>query len=252
MHQRFTLVAAFAIELLCGQVWAQSPTITSLSPASGPAGTVVTLTGTNFTGATGVRFGNGGLALGGGGITVVNATTLIAIVPPDAATGPITVSLPTGSGSSAATFMYTPRPSVATRLTPNGPLSACTSPTLTATAVDPSFKAMGIIIGSVQDITLQPDGKVLAAVSAQAYNGNGLFDGIIRFNADGTPDRSFNLGGSGVSSSFSVKCVKLQGDGKILIGGNFTAYNGDPAAPDCLLRLNADGSLDNTFILVAK
>jgi IPT/TIG domain-containing protein len=35
-----------------------APTITGFSPASGPIGTQVTITGMNFTGATGVKFSN--------------------------------------------------------------------------------------------------------------------------------------------------------------------------------------------------
>ncbi len=36
-------------------------------------------------------------------------------------------------------------------------------------------------------------------------------------------------------------------DGKILVGGNFTSFRGDATAPDRLLRLNSDGSLDEAF-----
>ena len=67
---------------------AQAPTISGFSPASGPAGTSVVLTGSNFAGATGVTF-NGTAAPG----FVVNSSTQLTVpVPAGATTGPITVT----------------------------------------------------------------------------------------------------------------------------------------------------------------
>lgn len=61
--------------------------ITSFAPTSGPAGTLVTITGTGFTGATGVRF-NG---VNAASFTVVNSTTIKAKVPTTGTTGKISV-----------------------------------------------------------------------------------------------------------------------------------------------------------------
>ena len=49
--------------------------------------------------------------------------------------------------------------------------------------------------------------------------------------------------GSGANGT--VRCVTLQSDGKILIGGDFTMYNG--TVRNGIARLNADGSLDQSF-----
>jgi hypothetical protein len=54
----------------------------------------------------------------------------------------------------------------------------------------------------------------------------------------------FNLAGTGFDGE--VTAVLPQPDGKVLVGGSFTAYNGT-AAPSRGLRLNADGSLDTAF-----
>ncbi|MER7757220.1 IPT/TIG domain-containing protein, partial [Kitasatospora sp. NPDC097643] len=54
-----------------------APVIASVSPASGAAGSVVTLTGSGFTGATAVRFG----AVNASSFTVVSATQITATVP---------------------------------------------------------------------------------------------------------------------------------------------------------------------------
>ncbi|MBF9239894.1 T9SS type A sorting domain-containing protein [Hymenobacter sp. BT683] len=56
---------------------------------------------------------------------------------------------------------------------------------------------------------------------------------------------SINTTGTGFNSVVS-SLIPLA-DGKLLVGGNFTTYNGNVAAPDYVARLNADGTLDPTF-----
>lgn len=65
----------------------------------------------------------------------------------------------------------------------------------------------------------------------------------ISFSQDGTIDASFNTG-SGFNTI--VKKIALQTDGKILVGGQFTVYNG--VNKNRLLRLNTDGTIDNSFM----
>src|SRR5213594_2109396 len=82
------------------------PTITSFTPTTGPTGTSVTISGTNFTGATTVRF-NGVSAT----FTVSSATAIQATVPAGATTGPLTVTTPGGTATSASSFtVSTPAP----------------------------------------------------------------------------------------------------------------------------------------------
>jgi IPT/TIG domain len=80
-----------------------APTITSFSPASGPVGTTVTITGTNFTGTTSVKFGGTSASF-----TVVSDTSVTATVPGGAATGTIAVTAPGGTATSATAFSVTP------------------------------------------------------------------------------------------------------------------------------------------------
>jgi hypothetical protein len=42
-----------------------------------------------------------------------------------------------------------------------------------------------------------------------------------------------------------VREILVQSDGKILVGGSFTSYNG--VARNNIVRLNNDGTLDTTF-----
>ncbi len=75
-----------------------SPTVTSISPNTGPArgGTSVTITGTNFTGATAVKFGVANAT----SFSVISATTIIAISPAGAL-GTVSVAVTTAAGTSA-------------------------------------------------------------------------------------------------------------------------------------------------------
>lgn len=95
---------------------------------------------------------------------------------------------------------------------------------------------------SVQDIVVQPDGKILIGGGFSVFNGVNI-RGIARLNADGSLDTSFNPG-TGVLG-FGVYTMALQPDGKIVIGGNINRYNG--VSQNNILRLNADGSIDTSF-----
>ncbi|HZL65078.1 MAG TPA: S8 family serine peptidase [Thermoleophilia bacterium] len=78
-------------------------TIAGFTPASGPVGTSVTLTGSGFTGATAVRF-HGTAATTE---SVVSDTQITATVPAGARTGTIAVDAPGGTGTSVAAFTVT-------------------------------------------------------------------------------------------------------------------------------------------------
>lgn len=86
---------------------------------------------------------------------------------------------------------------------------------------------------------IQSDGKMLVA---------GTVDGdtaVVRYNKDGSLDSSF--GTNGISqfrigtAANTPRAIALQVDGKILVGASDASFNYD------LARLNADGSLDNSF-----
>ena len=82
---------------------ALAPRITSFTPTSGPVGTLVTLSGTNFTGATMVAF-HGTAATS---FHVVSAKTIRATVPAGASSGAIAVTAPGGTAAGAASFTVT-------------------------------------------------------------------------------------------------------------------------------------------------
>lgn len=99
----------------------------------------------------------------------------------------------------------------------------------------------------VHDIKQQSDGKILVAgtIGFHRYNStNTERRGILRLNSDGTLDTTFVVG-TGFGIGGSPRKMSLQSDGKIVVGGYFSTYNGTNR--NAIARLNTDGTLDTTF-----
>ncbi|GAA4053235.1 hypothetical protein GCM10022409_45190 [Hymenobacter glaciei] len=92
----------FALTLTCATPPA-APAITSLSPTSGPVGSTVTVTGSNFTAATAATVN--GVAVTG--FTVVNATTVTFVVPAGATTGDVVLTTTTNIPSNGLAYTVT-------------------------------------------------------------------------------------------------------------------------------------------------
>jgi len=108
-------------------------------------------------------------------------------------------------------------------------------------SIDNAFNIGTGFDSSVQVIQLQSDGKILVGGQFTSYNGT-TSNRIIRLNSDGSIDNAFNIGSgfNGIANS-----IQIQSDGKILLSGQFTTYNGTTS--NRIIRLNSDGSIDNTF-----
>ncbi|MBX9781064.1 MAG: beta-propeller fold lactonase family protein [Chitinophagaceae bacterium] len=78
-----------------------TPSITTFTPNNGCSGTSVTITGTNFTGATAVKFGNTNAA----SFTVNSATSITAVVG-NGGTGQVKVITPAGTATSVSNYTY--------------------------------------------------------------------------------------------------------------------------------------------------
>ena len=96
---------------------------------------------------------------------------------------------------------------------------------------------------AVNSIVIQPDGKILLGGSFSFWNGT-LVNYIVRLNSDGTRDTTFTTN-TGTGGNSLVLSTVIQSDGKILIGGQFTSWNGTTVGR--IVRLNSDGTLDTTF-----
>jgi len=108
--------------------------------------------------------------------------------------------------------------------------------------LDSSFNPGTGANGTVLDIALQSDGKILIGGAFGTYNG-AVLNRLARLNIDGSLDSTFYVGAGADSTVYTIA---PQRDGKILIGGFFANYNGTNS--NRLARINADGSLDNTFV----
>jgi uncharacterized delta-60 repeat protein len=92
-------------------------------------------------------------------------------------------------------------------------------------------------------LIVQPDGKIL--VAGETYNGSSWDFALLRYNADGSLDTTFDSDGI-VTTDLNDDhgySVTVQPDGKILVAG-FTITNGSDFV---ILRYNVDGSLDESF-----
>ncbi len=108
--------------------------------------------------------------------------------------------------------------------------------------VDTSFDSgTGPSSGLLRTVTVQVDGKIIIGGDFNSYNGT-LVNRIAQLNEDGSIDGTFNLG---TGASTSVMSIDLQVDGKIIIGGLFTSYNG--TGRNHIARLHANGTLDASF-----
>jgi hypothetical protein len=196
------------------------PAISSFTPTSGPEETWVTITGTNFTGATSVAF-NGTSTLD---FYVFSSTEIVVFVPPGATSGPISVTTPFGIGTSSDSFTATASPPDICCFDPTSApvgtsvhimgvdLTGATSVTFNGTA-DPSF-----VVNSPTDITAHvPAGATSGPISVTTPGGTATSGGsftvtlpqpptISSFTpTSGTVGTSVDIQGSGFTGTTSVK-----------------------------------------------
>jgi uncharacterized delta-60 repeat protein len=106
---------------------------------------------------------------------------------------------------------------------------------------DTSFNISTGFNGNISTLVIQSDGKILVGGSFTSYRGVAA-NRIIRLNNDGTRDTSFDIG-TGFNST--VSALTIQTDGKVIVGGSFTSYQG--VAANRIIRLNSDGTRDTSF-----
>jgi uncharacterized delta-60 repeat protein len=114
---------------------------------------------------------------------------------------------------------------------------------------------------SITSLAVQPDGRVVAGGSAGTLNGvpqagtfnAAPFNGLVRLLAGGGADSSFAVGSgfalntSQINGTLGIRSLVLQPDGRLLVGGVFTSYNG--LAASCIARLETTGAFDHSFAI---
>jgi uncharacterized delta-60 repeat protein len=104
-------------------------------------------------------------------------------------------------------------------------------------------------IADGKSIAVQNDGKIVVA----GYAGVGRADQIalVRYNMDGSLDKSFNGTGKVITAVGDGDCkgqgLALQSDGKIVVAGYSFKPGGKDRAEFTVLRYNPDGTLDSGF-----
>ena len=108
--------------------------------------------------------------------------------------------------------------------------------------IDSNFDVGTGFNNEVKAIAVQTDGKIIVVGNFSTYDG-ASHSRIVRLDTSGLVDPSFN---TGTGFNNNINAVLIQSDGKIVIGGVFSSYNGTTQVND-LCRLNSDGTLDNAF-----
>ncbi|RYD82447.1 MAG: hypothetical protein EOP53_03700, partial [Sphingobacteriales bacterium] len=109
---------------------------------------------------------------------------------------------------------------------------------------DMTFNAGGAGPNStVNALLLLANGKVMVGGAFTSYNSISC-GSLIRLDATGNRDLSFNQGGTGMSGT--VNAIVLQTDSFLVAGGGFSSYNGTSALR--LIRLSPQGVRDASFL----
>lgn len=106
--------------------------------------------------------------------------------------------------------------------------------------IDNTFNIGSGFKSQVYAIAMQ-DEKVIVAGNFTTYNDIPA-GRIVRLLKDGSRDPAFN---AGLGADAIIETIQIQPDGKILVGGRFNTFNGQPFSR--LVRLNYDGSIDSGF-----
>lgn len=95
----------------------------------------------------------------------------------------------------------------------------------------------------ITSIAIQSDHKILLGGYFSSFNSSTV-NRIVRLNSDGTLDSFFD---TGTGFNDVVRTIHVDHENRILVGGAFTMFNG--VSSSRLVRLNTDGSLDESFDL---
>ena len=108
-------------------------------------------------------------------------------------------------------------------------------------SLDGSFNPGSGFNNTVHSIDVQPNSRILVGGDFTTYKGSGQ-PRLTRLLSDASLDATFN---PGTGPNNSVWALELQDDGRVLLGGTFTSFNGQPRSRVAMLL--GTGALDNSF-----
>jgi hypothetical protein len=212
--------------LASSAAWAQAPTISSLSPTSGPTGTVVTVSGGNLTNIRSVVLR--GIPCN---ITPISATSASFVVPAQASTGPVRLTT-TGGNALSSTFTVTRA-----------------SSSLTYVLRSSSFNGINVGSFSMPAFTdLDHDGLIDMLVGQET--GEVSHYEQTAANSTSFIVRATNLSGVGGHYNSIVSVTDIDGDGllEMVVGsgaGNFKHYEQTGPSSTSFTQLSND--FNNVF-----
>lgn len=98
-------------------------------------------------------------------------------------------------------------------------------------------------INSVSDVVIDSNNKILIGGSISSI-GSYLASHIMKLNSDGSLDSSC-VSAMGTGFNFFVQSFNTQNDGKVIVNGGFSSYNGSPV--NKVLRLDTVCNMDSSF-----
>jgi len=219
-----------------------SPSISSFSPASGAAGTVVTITGSNFAGVTAVRF-NGFEATT---YTIDSLTQITATVPTTATTGLVTVLTSRGIANSSTNFTIVQSPVLISQVYGAGGDAGSTLNSEYVELYNRSVAVVNLVGWSVQYAAASGATWSVGNLSGSIGPGKyhlvklaGGANGAALPTADSTPTTSINMSATqgkvalrNTTTSFTGSSPIGQAGLQDFVGyGAANAYEGSGAAP---------------------
>jgi len=152
------------------------PTVTGLTPTSGPPGTAVIISGTGFTAATVVTFG--GVPTSTFVVTASNHT--INVLAPNHTAGTVQVTVRTAAGTSATSpvdqFTYLGTPTITTVSPTAGPTAGGTSVTITGTGF---LGSLTVLFGGIVAADVTVNSPTSITVTAPTASGAGAADVVV-------------------------------------------------------------------------
>jgi hypothetical protein len=217
--------------LASGYTYVDRPTVTSVTPATGPAagGTAVKIAGSNWGTAPTVKFGSQTAT----SVVVTSATEISAVTP--AGTGAVTVTVtgPGGDGTKASAFTYTGAPALTSATPLEGPASGGTQVTVSGSGLTSGATVLfGDTPGTA--VTVASNGNSLTVTSPARAAGNATISVKLTDNQTATLATPFVYTASAgqiVSGTISAGSIALV----VFSGGTtdqlVTAATGTSACP---------------------
>ncbi|VVE00625.1 IPT/TIG domain-containing protein [Pandoraea commovens] len=219
-----------------GFTFISPPAVSSVSPTEGPTAgnTAVTLSGTNFTGASQVTFGGTSASF-----VVVNATQISATAPPHSV-GTVDIRVTTPGGTSATgpgdQYTYTAVPTVTSISPTSGSGSGGTSVTITGTGFTPSStvkfgttNATNVSYNSSTTLTANaPAGTGTVDVTVSTSGGTSATSANDRFTYIAAPTvtgLSTNIGSTAGGTSVTVTGTGFTGATAVKFGATTAGFS---------------------------